>query len=74
MKEEALSRMILCGERSLWPVSNKFVMHDHEQRPHYGKGHVILLLTARPTMGNDRPRYCRKRLGGLLKYSVCKVA
>jgi putative transposase len=43
------------------------VAHDHQERPHQGKGNVILFLTDRAKK-NDRPIRCRERLGGLLKY------
>jgi putative transposase len=68
IKEEALSRMILFGERSLWHVLNEYVKHYHEERPHQGKGNVILMPTAHPSHRHKARVRCHERLGGLLKY------
>ena len=42
VKDDALSRLILCGERSLRYALTEYVAHDHEERPHQGKGNVVL--------------------------------
>jgi len=42
IKEEALSHFMLFGERSLHHVLTEYVAHYHEERPHQGKGNVIL--------------------------------
>jgi len=42
VKSEALSQLILFGERSLWYVLREYVAHDHQERPHQGKGNVTL--------------------------------
>jgi putative transposase len=34
VKEEALSRLILFGERALWHTLNEYVTHYHQERPH----------------------------------------
>ena len=68
VKEEALSRIILFGERSLRHVLNEYIAHFHEERPHQGKGNVLLFPSAHPTPVSDTPIGCRERLGGLLKY------
>jgi len=68
VKEEALSRMILFGERSLWYVLNEYMTHYHEERPHQGKGNVILLPFIRPDQDREGMIRCHERLGGLLKY------
>jgi transposase InsO family protein len=68
VKGEALSRMILFGERSLWYVLNEYIAHSHTERPHQGKGNVILFPSSRPEEANEGPIRCRERLGGLLKY------
>jgi putative transposase len=68
VKEEALSKMILFGERSLWHVLNEYIAHYHAERPHQGKGNVILFPTDRTKQTSDRRIYCREWLGGLLKY------
>jgi putative transposase len=41
-KEEALSRFILFEERALWHVVTEYVARYHEERPHQGKGNVVL--------------------------------
>ena len=68
VKEEALSRMILFGERSLWYVLNEYMTHYHEERPHQGKGNVILFPCIRPEQDREGTIRCHERLGGLLKY------
>jgi putative transposase len=70
VREEALSRLILFGERSLWHVLTEYVPHFHEERPHQGKGNVVLMPTVTPAQVTTRgnPIRCRERLGGLLKY------
>jgi putative transposase len=67
VKDEALSRMILFGERSLWYTLQQYADHYHTERPHQGKGNVILIPATRSSL-RDGPLHCRQRLGGLLKY------
>ena len=74
VKEEALSRMILFGERSLWHVLNEYLTHYHEERPHQGKGNVILFPSVPADPSPEAPIQCRERLGGLLKYHYRKAA
>jgi putative transposase len=68
VKEEALSRFILFGERGLWHVLTEYVVHYHEERPHQGKGNVVLFPAPSQSNPDDGPIQCRERLGGLLKY------
>jgi transposase InsO family protein len=68
VKEEGLSRMILFGERSLWHVLTEYVAHYHAERPHQGKGNVMLFPSAHRAQHAEGPRQRRERLGGLLKY------
>jgi transposase InsO family protein len=68
VKNEALSKMILFGERSLRHVLGEYIAHYHEERPHQGKGNVILFPSAQTAPNSDSPIECRERLGGLLKY------
>jgi transposase InsO family protein len=68
VKEEALSCLILFGERSLRHVLSEYGSHYHEERPHQGKGNMILLPVPRYRTQSDDPIQCRERLGGLLKY------
>ena len=56
VKEECLSRLILFGEVSLRRALTEFIAHYHSERPHQGKGNVLLFPP------------CTQRLGGLLKY------
>ena len=67
VKEECLSKLILFGEASLRRAVAQFEAHFHEERPHQGKGNVILFPSSKE---NDvgGPIRCRERLGGLLKY------
>jgi putative transposase len=68
VKEEALSRLILFGERALWHTLNEYVTHYHQERPHQSKGNVILMPHMPPPQRRKRSVRCRERLGGLLKY------
>ncbi len=43
VKEEVLSRLLLFGERSLAHVLKEYVAHYHQERPHQGKGNVVLM-------------------------------
>jgi putative transposase len=74
VKTEVLSRMILFGERSLRHVLSEYVVHHHAERPHQGKGNVILFPSAQEEPDSDSPVECRERLGGLLKYYHRKAA
>jgi transposase InsO family protein len=68
IKEEALSRFILFGENALRHVLREYVAHYHQERPHQGKGNVILMPLLRSDQQRDGPVRCQERLGGLLKY------
>jgi putative transposase len=68
VKEEALSQLILFGERALWHALMEYVTHFHEERPHQGKGNVILMPLPHHRAERQGPIRCRERLGGLLKY------
>ena len=66
--------MILFGEASLQHVLREYVDHYHQERNHQGKGNVLLFPSSSPAGGDDGPRQCRERLGGLLKYYERKAA
>ncbi|HEY5864311.1 MAG TPA: helix-turn-helix domain-containing protein [Candidatus Tectomicrobia bacterium] len=68
VKDEALSRMILFGEPSLWHVLKAYVDHYHQERNHQGKGNVLLFPLPSLSGAYDGLIQCRERLGGLLKY------
>jgi hypothetical protein len=74
VKEDALSRLILFGERSLRHALQEYVTHYHHERPHQGKGNVILMPPAHRRERPDGPMHCRQRLGGLLKYYYGEAA
>jgi transposase InsO family protein len=74
VKSEALSKMILFGENALRHVLYEYGEHYHAERPHQGKGNVILLPLPRSQAGNEGPIACHERLGGLLKFSGRKAA
>jgi transposase InsO family protein len=74
IKEEALSRLILFGERSLRHALTQYDTHDHTERPHQGLGHVVLLPTASRSQRRDGPVRCQERLGGRLKYYYREAA
>ncbi|MDQ3828989.1 MAG: hypothetical protein M3361_06710 [Candidatus Tectomicrobia bacterium] len=65
VKDEALSRRILFGERALRYARQEYTAHDHQARPHQAKGTVVLM----PADGLKRDGSIRgrERLGGLLK-------
>jgi hypothetical protein len=67
-KEACLSRRLLCGDASLRHALTQDVAHFHQERPHQGKGNVLLFPTASPDTERAGPIRCRARLGGLLKY------
>jgi putative transposase len=68
VKEECLSRLILFGERSLGRALTEYVTHFHQERPHQGKGNVILMPAVHDRQQHARPIRCYERLRGLLKY------
>ena len=68
VKDEALSRMILFGENSLWHVLHEYVDYYHQERNHQGKGNVLLFPWPTLPGEHDGLIQCRERLGGLLKY------
>jgi putative transposase len=74
VKDEALSRLILFGEDAL----RRALQHDddpyHTERPHQGKGNVVLVPAVNPGERCEGPIRCRERLGGLLKYDYREAA
>jgi putative transposase len=74
IKEEALSRFMLFGENSLRHVLREYVAHSHRERPHQGKGNVILMPSLHSDQQYDGPVCCRERLRGLLKYYAREAA
>jgi transposase InsO family protein len=64
VKEEALSRFTLFGEKSLRHVLTEYLTHYHGERCHQGPGNVMPFPST--PAANDRepgPIQCHKRLG-----------
>jgi transposase InsO family protein len=74
VKTEVLSQMILFGERSLHHALSEYIAHYRTERPHQGKGNVILFPAAKVEPDLNSPIECRERLGGLLSYYHRKAA
>jgi hypothetical protein len=74
VKEECLSRLILCGEALLRHALTQYVAHFHHERNHQGKANVLLFPTVSHDTARQGPIQCRERLGGLLKYYTRKAA
>jgi putative transposase len=68
VKEEALSQLILFGERSLRHALTQYDTHYHTERPYQDLGNVVLLPAVSHSQRRDEPVRCQERLGGLLKY------
>ena len=73
VKEECLSKLILVGEGSLRRALNEYVAHFHSERPHQGKGNVILFPTEKSPQTAGERILSKPRLGGLLRY-YCRAA
>jgi putative transposase len=65
-KQECLSKLILFGEGSLKRALTEFVEHFHAERPHQGKGNVILFPTEGLQQTAGVQIACKQRLVGLL--------
>jgi transposase InsO family protein len=74
VKDEALSRVILFGQRSLRHVLGEYIEHYHQERCHQGLGNVIPFPSSQTANDHEGPIECRERLGGLLKYYHRKAA
>ena len=67
IKSDCLSKLILCGEASLWHAIRQYLVHYHEELPHQGKGNRLLFPSQTPN-NSIGPVRCRERLGGLLRF------
>jgi putative transposase len=74
VKEECLGQLMLFGERSLSHALKEYVAHYHQERPHQGKGNVVLMPSPKQATARQGPIQCRERLAGLLKYYHCAAA
>ena len=68
VKQECLSKLILVGETSLRRALNEYLAHFHAERPHQGKGNVLLFPEPTDRASPANRVACRQRLGGLLRY------
>ena len=68
VKGECLSKLILFGETSVKRALTEFIAHFHSERPHQGKGNVLLFPTTNQLQAEGHRIVCKERLGGLLKY------
>jgi transposase InsO family protein len=68
VKEECLSRLVLFGEASLKRAAAEYVQHYHSERPHQGKGNLLLFPKQNRSQPQRRRIVRKQRLGGLLNY------
>jgi transposase InsO family protein len=68
VKQECLSKLILFGEGSLRRALHEYLAHYHAERPHQGKGNVLLFPEPSDRASPANRVECRQRLGGLLRY------
>src|SRR6266851_9704602 len=67
IKEEALERMVILGERALYYAIRQYLSHYHTERNHQGLSNQ--LIAPEGAVGRQTgPVTRRKRLGGLLSY------
>ncbi len=67
IKEEALRRMLVLGERSLHYVLQQYLAHYHMERNHQGLDNQLITPNADLRSHSGQVRR-RDRLGGLLSY------
>ena len=73
LKEEALTRVLLFGEKALCQATNAYLLHYHGERHHQGLEHRI--LQPGPEVGRkEGTLQCQERIGGLLKYYYRQAA
>jgi putative transposase len=73
IKEEALTQMILLGERSLSYAIQQYLAHYHRERNHQGLDNHLIAPEAAVDC-HTGPVVRRERLGGLLRYYYREVA
>jgi len=73
VRDETLSRLLLCGEPFLRHVLTQYETHYHTERPHQGKGNVVLMpVLARGTVRKTHEGsplttpHTRRKVGNLL--------
>ena len=67
IKEEALERMVMLGERALYYAISQYLAHYHTERNHQGLDNQ-LIAREEEVGGHTGPVVRRERLGGLLSY------
>jgi putative transposase len=72
-RNECLDHFIVFGEGHMRHIAEEFVAHYNEERPHQGKGNIVLALhpSDSPVHG---PVACKTRLSGLLKHYFRRAA
>jgi len=73
IKEEALDRLLMLGERSLHYVIHQYLAHYHTERNHQGL-HNQLIVREEAVGGHAGYVVRRERLGGLLNYYYREAA
>jgi putative transposase len=72
VKDEALSRVMLCGESALRHVLSEYVEHYHAERPHQGKGTVIPFLGLAHLKPQAQQNQRLLFLGEIIMSLICK--
>jgi transposase InsO family protein len=67
IKEEALDRMVMLGERSLYYAIEQYLAHYHTERNHQGLGNRLIVPESSVKSDSGQVRR-RERLGGLLSF------
>jgi putative transposase len=73
IKEEALSQVVMLGERALYYTIHQYVSHYHTERNHQGLANHLIAPTPELARHSGQVRR-RDRLGGLLHYYYRDVA
>jgi putative transposase len=68
VKDECLSTLILFGQGALHHALQEYVEHYRQERPHQGKGNVVVMPVPEHVTTCEGPIRCRARLGRLLSY------
>jgi len=66
-------RLILFEKRRLRHAPPKYVAHFHQERPHQGKGNVVLMPVASHDQPHAGPMCCRKQLGDCSSTTTAKL-
>jgi putative transposase len=73
IKEEALERMVMLGERALYYAVSQYLAHYHTERHHQGLNNQ-LIAREEDVGGHTGPVVWRERFGGLLSYYYREAA